>query len=60
MAFTNKFFYYWYDLRKNYHQALYDSCLDDKIKAGLKNKINFYKNKVEHIKSVMKEKEFHF
>jgi hypothetical protein len=52
MSLISKIFYHWYQLRKNYHQALYDSCLDYKIKSQLKIKIEYHKRKVDQLKSI--------
>jgi hypothetical protein len=52
MSLISKLFYNWYQLRKNYHQALYDSCLDLKIKSQLRKKIEYHKRKVDQLKAI--------
>lgn len=49
MSLISKILYCWHYIRKNYHQELYDSCLDNKIKANLRNKLEYHKKKVDQL-----------
>jgi hypothetical protein len=49
MSLTSKILYRWHKIRKNYHQELLDCCLDNKLKAELRSKFEYHKNKVDQL-----------
>ncbi|MDQ0201907.1 hypothetical protein J2S10_005118 [Neobacillus ginsengisoli] len=49
MSLISKILYSWHYLRKNYYQVLHDSCLDNKIKAKLRNKLEYHRKKIDEL-----------
>ncbi len=46
MSLTSKILYWWHFIRMNYYYELVDSCIDDELKARLKNKLEYHKGKL--------------
>lgn len=50
MSLISKILHGWHYVRMNYHHVLVDSCINDKLRNELRNKLEYHKRKVEHFK----------
>jgi hypothetical protein len=52
MSLISKILYVWHHLRRNYHQELLRSCLDHRLKAKFRNKLDYHTKKLDHLNSL--------